>query len=378
MNININVTVNLDLDYVEKIDLNECMNFITLLDQDYTVLENKDIFINEDTVGPYLKFKLNKSIKKLNGEKKNTCSVYYLELLLLDNIPKDSIGEQIIKIRNMIENTLKTEITTEKINEIFNTKIEIKIKNIEHIQFIKNLLTPIVIITNNKDFIDEINKCVNNENGIYLKLLVGLIINGHNSEKIFTKIKKSIKIDNRELEKLSCIQHDKNKNINIDNIADIREIIWSLLFFFIAKNYTEDFITGLNDECVNIFKIIQTFSDIYNKYVIMGDEYSHIVNEKISVPCTAAKTKNICDDLFKNTLLNCSDLIISEIDYRYFKNLKLFLNIFIQQFDSNFFEENNLVFKIDKLAQIGGYKEKYLKYKNKYIMLQKMLNNKKY
>lgn len=90
--------------------------------------------------------------------------------------------------------------------------------------------------------------------------------------------------------------------------------------------------------------------------------------------CVAVKTSSICSAI-TNTFLKCVSLnAYPTYDDYYYKTIREFIIYFPRVIDTltDMHITNPLFFKSDRGEyQIGGYKQKYLKYKHKYLMLKK-------
>ena len=224
-------------------------------------------------------------------------------------------------------------------------------------------------ISYDKKIISDINSIINNDNdnGKIIKLLLTLITgkNLENSKKIFNKILETKEnYDEKDLIQLETGTHKEAKNISIDLLVNIREIIITIFFMPIDINPKKfEILSNKNKKILsmidNIKKIIINSHNIYPK--------SYIIEQCIMSTCTASRTKKLCTFL-QNTDIKCNNE--TKFDEKDFNSTKEFIIDIINNFE--LFKDNKLLLKKDDKYMIGGnkYFKKYQKYKAKYLKLK--------
>lgn len=225
----------------------------------YTILEtNHNVWFFDNSLYAYqcppepLPTGSNKFVRISDGTK----ILYIVSNAIEDGYHSDAIQQTIETIRGCI-NTLFGGISDKIIPEQI-TKLRDDINKAYGMDVYVNAFIQIFrdyVLSDDIGLINDFKQLSLKGNSIYLIIILSLIYNGKDAQKIFSKIK-NISPNNTELFKLEKTDHSFGKNIDIDNIVNIRFILWEILVFFLEGKYinlTQQDLSRLSVDVIEVY-----------------------------------------------------------------------------------------------------------------------------
>jgi len=234
-------------------------------------------------------------------------------------------------------------------------------------------------IRNDPNLLDGVNKILRDPKGKLLYLLLSLLPEGKNGQRIFEKFKSEELMRDqtqvlKELERLEGRDHVEGQCMVIDKLTDCRALIvkiYDTCEVLIEESKNED-TRLLLQSFLNLKKLLSK--------VLNTPRREHMYGE-MRAGCTAVRTRFFIN-ILQNTSMNLNKKNdFTDDDYSNAKKMLIDIMNLIPDLFNEDIDKNKLIFyNVKGNLMIGGfykkkvndiYFKKYMKYKNKYLLLKK-------